>query len=215
MTDRPRRPLTGLVVPTAALAMWQLCDSMGLLRYEYLPAPIDVATALAQMFRSGELVDDVFHTLLVSLIATTSAVALGAVIGLAVGLQPILRRYSVASIDFLRAIPAVALVPVAVMTLGPFVTTEVILAFYAALWPVVLCTAGGAAATHPRQYDVAKMLHFSPMTTLRKVVVPAAVPEWLVGARLAAVIALLVAIVTEMIMYQHGLGGGLVRSLNA
>jgi sulfonate transport system permease protein len=215
MTDRPRRSLTGLAVPTAALAMWQLCASMGLLRYEYLPAPVDVAMAFAQMFRSGELVDDVFHTLLVSLIAATSAVALGAVIGLAVGLQPILRRYSVASIDFLRAIPAVALVPVAVMTLGPFVMTEVILAFYAALWPVVLCTAGGAAATHPRQYDVAKMLHFSPMTTLRKVVVPAAVPEWLVGARLAAVIALLVAIVTEMIMYHHGLGGGLVRSLNA
>ena len=53
------------------------------------------------------------------------------------------------------------------------------------------------------------------MTTVRKIVIPAAVPAWLVGARLAAVIGLLVAIVAEMIMYPRGLGGGLIESLNA
>ena len=51
--------------------------------------------------------------------------------------------------------------------------------------------------------------------TVRKIVMPAAVPAWLVGARLASVIALLVSIVVEMVMYQRGLGGGLVASLNA
>jgi ABC-type nitrate/sulfonate/bicarbonate transport system permease component len=95
------------------------------------------------------------------------------------------------------------------------VTTEFFLATYAALWPVVLCTAAGAGATHPRQYDVARMLRFSRTTTVRKIVIPAAVPAWLTGARLAAVIALLVSIVVEMIMYHRGLGGGLVASLNA
>ncbi len=215
MTNRARGWLIGLALPTVTVVAWQLCESVGLIRYEYLPAPVDVAASLAEMIRSGELIADVAYTLFVSLTATATALTLGAALGLAIGLLAEVRRYSVASIDFLRAIPAVALVPIAVMTIGPSTKTEVVLAVYAALWPVVLCTAAGAEATHPRQYDVAKMLHFSRALTIRKVVVPATVPGWLVGARLAAVIALLVAIATEMIMYQRGLGGGLVGALNA
>ncbi len=120
-----------------------------------------------------------------------------------------------ASVDFLRTIPAVALVPVAVLSFGPVRTAEVALATYAALWPIVLHTAGGVAAVHPRQYDVARMLHLGPVTTVRKIVIPAAVPAWLVGARMAVIIALLVAIVAEMMMSSRGLGGGLTESMHA
>ena len=215
MANRPRTRSAGLLLPIVVIVFWQLSESTGLLRYEYLPAPVDVMGSVAELARTGELVDDVSHTLVVTLIATTIALICGAVLGLAVGILPTLRSYVVSSIDFLRAIPAVTLIPVAVMSLGPFASTEFVLAVYAALWPVVLCTAAGAAATHPRQYDVARMLHFSRAATVRKIVIPAAVPAWLIGARLAAVIALLVSIVTEMIMYQRGLGGGLVASLNA
>ena len=143
------------------IVLWQLSKSTGVLGYEYLPAPVDVMSALADSARTGELVDDVAHTLAVTVMASTIALIFGAVLGLAVGLLPTLRDHVVASIDFLRAIPAVTLIPVAMMSLGPSATTEVMLAAYAALWPVVLCTAAGAAATHPRQYDVARMLHFS------------------------------------------------------
>src|SRR6476646_10615538 len=120
-----------------------------------------------------------------------------------------------ASIDFLRTIPAVALVPIAVLSFGPVRTAEVALATYAALWPILLHTAGGVAAVHPRQYDVARMLRLGRVTTMRKVVIPAAVPAWLVGARMAVIIALLVAIVAEMMMSSRGLGGGLAESMHA
>ena len=208
--------LSGLLVPLAAIAGWQMLVSTKLLDYEYLPAPSEVVAALVVLVKSGrELVADLAHTLGVALLAAAITLTVGGALGLAIGLLPTLRRYVMASIDFLRTIPAVALVPVAVLTLGPAVTTELMLAVYAALWPIVLNTAGGVAAVHPRQYDVARMFHFSPATTVRKIVIPAAVPAWLVGARLAAVIGLLVAIVAEMIMYPRGLGGGLIESLNA
>ena len=139
----------------------------------------------------------------------------GAALGLAVGLIPTVRRYTMASIDFLRTIPAVALVPIAVLSFGPVRTAEVALATYAALWPIVLHTAGGVAAVHPRQYDVARMLRLGRVATMRKVVIPAAVPAWLVGARMAVIIALLVAIVAEMMMSSRGLGGGLAESMHA
>ena len=215
MASRTGLNLSGLVVPLAAIATWQLLKSTGLLPYEYLPSPLDVLAALVVLVQTGELAADLGHTLGVALLAAGITLTLGGILGLAIGLIPVVRRYTMTSIDFFRTIPAVALVPVAVLTLGPAATTELILAVYAALWPIVLNTAGGVAAVHPRQYDVARILHFRSVTTVRKIVIPAAVPAWLVGARLAAVIGLLVAIVAEMIMYPRGLGGGLIESLNA
>ncbi|HET7668219.1 MAG TPA: ABC transporter permease subunit [Mycobacterium sp.] len=211
MTSRP----VGIVVPLAGVAGWQALKSVGLLDYEYLPSPRDVASALVDLMRSGELVDAVAHTLGVAVVAAAISMALGATVGLVIGLIPAVRRYSMASVDFLRTIPAVALVPIAVLTFGPVRTAEVALASYAALWPIVLHTAGGVAGVHPRQYDVARMLHLGPVATVRKIVVPAAVPAWLVGARMAVIIALLVAIVAEMMMSSRGLGGGLTQSMHA
>jgi len=207
--------LTGVIAPVAVVLVWQLVESAGLLNYEYLPAPLEVLAAAAKLIQTGELVNAVSHTLRITLTAATLSMVLGAALGLAIGLLPKLRVYLVASIDFLRAIPAAALVPVAVMAFGPSATTELMLVVYAALWPVVLYTAAGAASVHPRQYDVAQMLHLSRSATIHKIVIPAAVPAWLIGARLCAVIALLVSIVAEMLMNLRGLGGALVQSLNA
>lgn len=207
--------LTGLVVPLATVLCWQAIDSAGLLDFEYLPSPREVVNALAELVTSGQLAQDVSHTLGVAVLAALTAMVLGAVLGFAIGVIPLVRRYTMAGVDFLRTIPAVALVPVAVLTLGPMPSTEVVLATYAALWPIVLHTAAGVAAVHPRQYDVARMLHLPPSATLRKIVMPATVPAWLVGARMSVIVALLVAIVTEMVMYSKGLGGGLIESLHA
>jgi sulfonate transport system permease protein len=211
MTSR----LVGLVVPLAAVAGWQALKSVGVLDYEFLPAPSEVVAAVVDLGRSGELVDDVAHTLGVVAVAAAISMTVGAALGLAIGLLPTVRRYSMASVDFLRTIPAVALVPVAVLSLGPVRAAEIALATYAALWPIVLHTAGGVVAVHPRQYDVARMLRLGPLTTVRKIVIPAAVPAWLVGARMAVTIALLVAIVVEMLMSSRGLGGGLTESMHA
>jgi ABC-type nitrate/sulfonate/bicarbonate transport system permease component len=207
--------LVGFVVPLAAVAGWQALKSMGLLDYEYLPSPRELLAAVVDLARSGELLTDVTHTLGVAALAAAISMAVGAALGLAIGLLPTVRRYSMASVDFLRTIPAVALVPVAILSFGPVRTAEIALATYAALGPIVLHTAGGVAAVHPRQYDVARMLRLGGVTTVRKIVIPAAVPAWLVGARMAVTIALLVAIVVEMLMSPHGLGGGLTESMHA
>lgn len=207
--------LAGYLVPLAAVAGWQALKSMGLLDYEYLPSPRELLAAVADLARTGELVDDVAHTLGVAVLAAAISMAVGAGLGLAIGLVPAARRYAMASVDFLRTIPAVALVPVAILSFGPVLSAEIALATYAALWPIVLHTAGGVAAVHPRQYDVARMLRLGPVATVRKIVIPAAAPAWLVGARMAVIIALLVAIVAEMIMSSQGLGGGLTESMHA
>jgi ABC-type nitrate/sulfonate/bicarbonate transport system permease component len=215
MASRTVRLLGGLVVPISVIGCWQALKSAGFIDYQYLPSPVDVLSALVELTHSGELARDVAHTLTTAALAFSLAMILGAAAGLAIGLAPAVRRHVMASVDFLRTIPAVALVPVAVLAFGPTSSTEVVLAAYAALWPIVLHTAAGAATVHPRHYDVARMLRFGPATTLRKIVIPAVIPAWVVGARISAIIALLVAVLAEMIMYPRGLGGGLIESMHA
>ncbi|MCX5041623.1 ABC transporter permease subunit [Aldersonia sp. NBC_00410] len=205
----------GLLLPCAAVVGWTVLGVLGVLDYEYLSSPREIAAALTDLVAEGELVGDLVHTVRVAVIATLIGTALGGMLGFAIGLLPLVRRNVTAGIDVLRVVPAVALVPIALLALGPAVRTEVVLAVYAAVWPVVLSTAAGVAAVHPRQYDVARTLHLSRAATVRTIVVPAAVPAWLAGTRMAAVAALLVAIVAEMIMWPRGLGGGLTESLHA
>ena len=73
-----------------------------------------------------------------------------------------------------------------------------LLVAYAALWPMVLNTAGAVASVHPRQYDVARTLHLTRWRRFARWSCPQS-PVWLVGARLSVIVALLVAIVVEMV----------------
>jgi sulfonate transport system permease protein len=204
-----------LVAPVALVAGWALLSATALAEYQFLPSPLDVATAFVDSTVHGDMLAATAHTVGMSLSASMIAIVGGGLLGLAIGSWASARRYSMATIDFLRTIPAIALVPVALLALGPIGTTELLLAVFAATWPVVINTAAGVASVHPRHHDVARTLHLSRGHTLRKVVVPAAIPAWLVGARLALVVGLLVTIVAEMLMYPRGLGGGLVTAFHA
>lgn len=212
---RPSRHVrAGLVVPLAIVTAWQVLVDVGALALDFLPAPDEVLTALAHEITSGELTGHLAHTLLVTVAATGVAMIIGGALGLGFGLVPALRINAGASVDFLRTIPAVALMPIAMLSIGPGPLTQLLLAAWAAQWPILINTAGAVAGVHPRLYDVGRMLRFSPATTLRKIVVPALVPAWLVGGRLATIVALHVTITAEMVMAPEGLGGELVQSLD-
>lgn len=207
--------LATLIAPTVLIVVWALLSATVFAGYEFIPSPTEVATALVDLIGSGDMSRAVAHTLRMSLAATAIAVIVGGLVGAGIGLLEPVRQYLMASIDFLRTIPAVAMVPVALLALGPIGPTELLLASFAATWPVVITTAAGVASAHPRHHDVARTFRLSHGETFRKVVVPAAVPAWLVGARLAAVIGLLASIVAEMLMYPRGLGGGLIEAFHA
>ncbi len=202
-----------LVVPVAVLVTWQLLTSAGVLDLEFLPPPVEIGRALAVEVMDGELPVDLAHTVAVVLIATAVAGVVGGGLGVALGLVPALRIHVAASFDFLRTIPAIALMPIALLLLGPGPSTELLLAAYAATWPVLVTTAGGVAGVPDRLRDVARTLRLSAARTVGRIVVPAAAASWLAGARVAAIVALHVTVVAEMVMSPAGLGGGLVESL--
>jgi ABC-type nitrate/sulfonate/bicarbonate transport system permease component len=202
----------GWLVIAALIAALQVLVDSGVLDYEYLPSPSEVASGFGDIVSAGGLGQAIGETLGAALAAAAIAIVIGVALGVTIGLVPAVRTWTLASIDVLRTIPVVALMPVALLVWGPSLTTEIAVATYAALWPILINSASGASAVHPRLTDVARMLELSRARSVRSIVVPAAMPAILVGARLAIVTALVIAIVAEMLVDPRGLGWALVQA---
>jgi ABC-type nitrate/sulfonate/bicarbonate transport system permease component len=202
----------GAGVVLLAIAGWEALVRLGILHYDYLPAPTNVLGGFGDLLASGALLTDIGHTLGVALLSAAIAIAVGAPLGAAIGLVPAFRALTNSSVDVLRSLPVIALIPVAILVWGPEFRTEVLVATYAATWPVLVNMAAGVQAVHPRLDDVARTFQLSPLQRLRKIVLPVATPSLLVGSRLAVVTALVVAIVAEMLANPQGVGWGLMRA---
>jgi sulfonate transport system permease protein len=204
-------PLGWGVVFLAILA-WEALVRSGILHFDYLPPPSSVLRGFGDLLQSGALLGDVLHTLGVALLAAAIGIVGGGLLGAAIGLLPPVRALTNSSIDMLRSLPVIALIPVAILLWGPEFRTEVLVAAYAATWPVLVNTASGVQNVHPRLYDVAQTFQLSRAERLRKIVLPVATPSLLVGSRLAVVTALVVAIVAEMLANPQGVGWGIMRA---
>jgi ABC-type nitrate/sulfonate/bicarbonate transport system permease component len=207
-------PLGWLVV-VVAIGLWQLVIETGVVNFDYMPPPSEIFDSAQGLASSGVLADSVWHTLQVTLIASGIALVVGVMLGSAVGLIRQVRTYSQGTIDVLRTIPVVAIMPVALLVWGTGSKSEIIVASFAATWPIAINTAAGVERVHPIKRDVARTFRLSRGETLRKIVFPVAMPAILVGARLSVVTALVVSIVAEMLISPNGIGYGLVFSQQA
>jgi sulfonate transport system permease protein len=204
-----------LVVVVGILIIWQLSMASGLIQFHYLPSPLGVLEGFQEILRRDQLVSAVLHTLGVTAVASVAAILIGIILGFGVGLWTKFRVYTMSSFNVLRTLPVVALMPVALMIWGPTWEAEVYVAIFSSIWPVMLNTAAGVRNVHPRLIEVSKSLRFSRSDFYGKILLPAALPSILVGARLAVVHALVVAIVAEVLVNPAGLGGALLFAQNA
>ncbi|HZO37242.1 MAG TPA: ABC transporter permease [Solirubrobacteraceae bacterium] len=213
MTRRINLP--GIAVVVILIALWQLVVDTKVIDFNYVSPPSQIADRIVDLARDGELSDNLWHTVSVALQAWVIAVGLGVIVGLLLAYSAAARTFTMASVDALRTVPVVALVPVALLVWGPSAKSEIVVAAYAALWPIVINTMGGLRSVNPRLHDVARTLRLSRVATARKIALPAAAPEILVGARLALGTSLVVTIVAEMVGNPAGLGYALIEQQQA
>lgn len=212
---RDRINLPGLLTLVAFIAFWEAAVRSGAVTYEYLPAPSAIAVAFVGVARSGELVAATAHTLRSVLIGWLIAGSLGGLLGIVFGLSAFARRWFLASLEILRPLPAIAFLPVALLLFNFSLATELVVIVYASVWPMFVNAMGGIANVAARLHDVSLTLKLTPLQTLVKVLLPAAAPAILVGARLCLGTTLVMAIIAEMIGNPHGLGYAVVNALMA
>lgn len=205
----------GLGTALAIIALWQAAVAGDLITATYIVAPTEIVSAFADELASGQMQSNAVHTLSAVLIGWGIAMVLGVGLGSLLGLFVFMRNYSLASVDMLRSLPTVALVPPAVLVFGFSLSMEVAAVTYASIWPITINTMGGILRVPRELNDVARAFRLSRFRTAASVIVPAATPSILVGARLGLSTAVILAVIAEMVGNPTGLGYAMIFSQNA
>ncbi|HCT80612.1 MAG TPA: ABC transporter permease [Micromonosporaceae bacterium] len=202
-TSRTALGLAGLV---ALLAAAEVLPRAGLVPAEFAPPASRIAVALAD--QAGDLTFwfAVRDTLVAWAVGLAIAVAAGVVLGIAIGSVPFVRAFTASTIEFLRPIPSVALIPLAVLLFGTRLPSTLMLVVYASFWQVLIQTLAGVADVDPVAEDTARSFGLGMWARIRHVTWPTALPYVMTGVRLAATVALVLAVTAELIIGSPGLG---------
>lgn len=207
-----RSRLVGLIVPVVLVLAWQLAKSAGALPYANVPSPAQIWDAAAALTRSGQLPGDFGHTIAVCLIGWAAGSAVGTGLGAALGLSRTVWSYSMATVDVLRSVPAIAFIPVAVIIFLQTTTMEIAITAWVSIWPVAVSTMTGVAGVSAAHRDLAASLRLSWLARVTKLALPTALPKVLVALRLSLSGALVLALVAEIVGNPHGVGYALVNA---
>lgn len=194
------------IAPLVLLIAWELASRTGLLPKVLLPAPFDVARAAVKAVAHGGLLAH----LGVSALRAAAGLALGSAIGLALGLLTGISRTLQLVLDtplqMLRAVPALALVPLVILWFGLGETAKLFIVSVTVVFPVYLNTFHGVRSVDPQLVEMARTYRVSGWRLYREIILPGALPSILVGLRFALGISWLVLIVAETIGATQGLG---------
>lgn len=199
------RGLTGVLV---LLLIGELVGRVGLVDQSFLPPSSTVLTHAGRLVTDGGFLGDILFTLggwsSGLLIATVIAVPAGVLLGS----LPVVDAAARVLVEFLRPIPAVALVPLVLLVISDQSEMERVLAAYAATWPILINTIYGAGEVDPVAHDMARCFGLSRAAILLRIWLPSVAPFVATGVRLASSVALIVTITTELISGGGGDGLG-------
>jgi ABC-type nitrate/sulfonate/bicarbonate transport system permease component len=210
---RARRVLEGAVTPLRGLAglaglviVLQVLPHSGLVSADYLPPASEMGRALWLLPAEDAFWTALGDTLTGWGLGLAIAVVTGVVAGIVIGSVPVLRAVTASTIEFLRPIPSVALIPVAVLLYGTDLRSKLLLVVYASLWQVLVQVLAGMQDVDPVADDTARSYQMGRWGRVRYVMWPTALPYVMTGVRLAATVALVLAITAELVIGSPGLG---------
>ncbi|GAB3618214.1 ABC transporter permease [Okibacterium endophyticum] len=181
----------------------------GLVDPRFLPPASEILVALAQRMATPDFWVALGETLATWIIGLSISVVAGVVLGMLIGTVPLLRALTASTIEFLRPVPSVALIPVAVLLLGTGMESTLLLVVYASFWQVLIQVLAGAQDVDPVASDTARSFRFGLLRRTSTVVWPTTLPYALTGLRLAASVALILTLTGELLISLDGLGGQL------
>lgn len=199
--------LAGVLITLGCL---ELASRTGALPRQWFPPVTEMYAELARLVVGLPLWVEVGRTLsgwaAGLLIATVLAVPAGMLLGAS---APAFRLVRVV-IEFLRPVPSVALIPLAVLVLGTGLETKVFLVAFATFWPILFQTIYGVRDVDPVATDTARSYGLGPLARFARVTLPSAAPYIATGLRIASAIALVLAVTAELVIGAPGLGQAII-----
>lgn len=188
------------------LVGWQLLSTLRIINPEQLPSATDTFTQLGVLLRDLEFWRNIGRTMTAWAIGLAIATVVGTALGTLVGMIPFLRRATHTMVEFLRPIPSVAFIPLVILLYGLQMPAALVIIVYASFWQVLVQVLYGVADIDTVARDTARSFGLTRASQLRNLVLPTALPYLMTGVRLAAAVALILAVTAEMTIGNPGLG---------
>jgi NitT/TauT family transport system permease protein len=208
--ERTAWPIVALAL---LLALWHFAVLWT--RTNVFPSPAEVEKALAELLGKNVLWNDIIDSLRRVGIGFAVAAGLGIPLGLTLGWYPEINRIFNPVIQLLRPISPIAWIPVAILFLGIGDHAATSLIFLGAFFPIVVSCVDGVNNVPTVFRRAGRNFGLGPFQLLRRVVFPAALPQIIVGLRIALGIAWLVVVAAEMVAVDSGLGYLIIDSRNS
>jgi len=199
-----RKQLTPVVSTLALFVLWEAACQAFRIPTFILPRPTEALAALIDNWAG--IWPNALHTLITTLIGFGGAVAVGMLLGIAVGTSALVYDAINPLLIGFNAIPKVALVPILVLWFGIGTVPAVITAFLTAFFPIVVNVATGIATVEPELSDVLRSLGASKTDIVRKVGIPRSMPYFFASLKIAIALAFVGAVVSESIASNVGIG---------
>jgi len=197
---------TPAILPVLLLATWQLASTTGALPATILPAPTAVIDVGGELIRDGTLIANLGVSAGRALVGLLAGGTIALALGLATALSPGLRRLLDPTLQAVRTIPHLALIPLVILWFGIDEGAKILLVGWGVFFPIYLNTYHGVTSVDPGLIEMGRVYGMRRMTLFRRVILPGALPSILVGLRFALGIMWLTLIVAETIAANSGIG---------
>lgn len=199
-----------LALPALLLAALEAYTRTVAANSDSLAPPSQAVGALIKALADGSLWQATAFTLQAAGLGLGLGAMLGGAIGLLLGLSRRAAATGFLTIECLRPIPSVALIPIAMLVFGFGLRMELAVVAFATFWPLLILTQAAVRQVEPQLLEVAAALQLGRWARLQKIVLPALLPRLFVALRLGVAIALVVAVTVEIAANPHGMGYALM-----
>jgi ABC-type nitrate/sulfonate/bicarbonate transport system permease component len=199
------KAMKALALPAALIVLAEI-GARAAGQSDSIAPPSEVAAAFGEALADGSLIVSTRETLMTAFAGLAIGASLGLAIGILLGSLRALDRLMELSLELLRPIPSVAVIPIALVALGFGYRLEIVIVAYACFWPLLILSRAAVGGVEPRLIEVAYALRLTPLQRALKTVTPAVLPRVFVALRLAAGISLIVSVTVEIAVNPQGLG---------
>jgi ABC-type nitrate/sulfonate/bicarbonate transport system permease component len=188
------------------LVLFDVLPRVGILPRDHFPPVSETLATLGEQLAEASFWEAIGNTLQGWALGLGIAAALAIPIGIVIGSSALLYRASRGVVEFLRPIPSVALIPLAILIYGTGLQSKVFLAAFASFWQLLVATLYGVQDVDPVATDTARSFGFSRFQRLFRVTLPSAVPYIATGLRIASAVSLILTVTAELVIGSAGLG---------
>jgi sulfonate transport system permease protein len=194
------------IIPLVIIAGWQAASMIGLIPERVLPAPSEVVATGWRLLKSGELENNIWVSFWRACLGFAIGGGIGFGFGLANGLSTLSDKLTDTTLQMVRNVPHLALIPLVILWFGIDETAKLFLVALGVFFPIYLNTLHGIRTVDPQLIEMGRIYGMTSGELFRRVIFPGALPSIFVGLRFALGIMWLTLIVAETIAASSGLG---------